>query len=94
MTGKHHLGKVAALPCALCEMLDQPQQGRTTVHHIRAGQGLSQRASDFLTVPLCHECHQGPNGVHGDQALLRIAKTGELDLLADTIRKLTQEGKA
>lgn len=36
-----------------------------TIHHIRAGQGMSQRASHFETVPLCREHHQGDEGVHG-----------------------------
>ena len=80
---KQHMGRVAALSCALCG--DSPVQ----VHHIREGQGMSQRASHFLTVPLCPDCHTGPNGVHGDKRMLKIAKLSELDLLADTIAVLT-----
>lgn len=79
---------VAAMPCVLCEALGVAQTGRTTVHHIRAGQGASQRASHWLVVPLCGDCHQGRNGVHGDQSLLRMAKVTELDLLALTIERM------
>ena len=79
---KRHLDRVAALPCALCG--DTP----VSVHHIRSGQGMAQRASHWLTIPLCPSCHQGPHGIHGDRAMLRIAKATELDLLADTIRRL------
>ena len=78
---------VASLGCVLCDRLGQ---GRTpaTIHHIREGQGMAQRASDWLVVPLCPDCHQGSTGIHGDRTLLRIANCGELDLLADTIRRL------
>lgn len=85
---RRHLARIAGLPCILCELLDQPQTGRTTVHHIREGQGMSQRASHWLAVPLCRECHQGHLGIHGDRTLLRIANVDELDLLALTIERM------
>lgn len=75
---------VADLPCRLCIRLGQPQTSPTTVHHIREGQGLSQRAHHFLVVALCRDCHQGRHGVHGDRSLLRIAKVDELTLAAET----------
>lgn len=87
---KRHLGRVAAMSCVLCERLGLPQQGRTYVHHARTGQGKSQRASHYLGIPLCYDCHQGQNGIHGDRSLLRIAKCEELDLLADVIKKLSE----
>lgn len=59
------------------------------MHHIREGQGMSQRASDFLTIPLCPDCHQGPQGVHGDRTLMRVYKLSELDMLANTIMRLS-----
>lgn len=79
---RHHLERIASLPCSLC--------GSTPVHvhHIREGQGMAQRASNWLTIPLCPSCHQGPQGIHGDKAMLRVYKKTELDLLADTIRRL------
>lgn len=82
-----HLQRVADLGCALCARLghyDVPAE----VHHIRAGQGAAQRASDFLTVPLCPDHHRGTHGIHGDRAAFRNAAVGELDLLADTISRL------
>ena len=80
--GRRHMARVAQLTCGTC--------GATgvQVHHIREGQGASQRADDFLTVPLCPSCHTGPRGVHGDKTMLRILKWTELDLLADTLRRL------
>jgi hypothetical protein len=87
---KAHMGRVAAMGCVLCRLLGMPQESKTDVHHIREGQGMSQRASNWLVIPLCHSgCHQGPCGIHGDRSLLRIAKVDELDLLAMTIQELT-----
>ena len=76
--------KVAALPCAICGQ--EPVQ----LHHIREGQGMSQRASDVLIIPLCPECHQGQDGYHGlgRRAFEARHKTTELDLLAMTIERL------
>lgn len=84
---KRHLDRVAGLPCCLCG--DTPVQ----VHHIRDGQGMAQRASNWLAVPLCPDCHVGPKGVHGDRTMLRIMKMEELDMLADTIKKLSTAGE-
>ena len=81
---KDHMGLVAALPCACCGA------GGVQVHHLREGQGMSQRASNYLTVPLCPDCHTGPKGLHGDRSLLRIRKPGEMDLLAKTISQLME----
>ena len=79
---KRHMVRVAQLSCGLCGA-----EG-VEVHHIREGQGGAQRASDFLTVPVCPSCHRGPKGIHGDRTMLRIKKWGEIDLLADTLRRL------
>lgn len=76
---------VAKLPCATCGVYG------VHVHHIRTCQGKSQRASNFLVLPLCPSCHQGPQGVHGDKTMMRIMKTDELGLLADTIEAVFRE---
>ena len=81
---KIHMGRVAELTCACCG--DSPVQ----VHHIREGQGMAQRASNYLTVPLCVGCHTGPYGVHGDKSRMRARKQSELDWLAETISKLAR----
>lgn len=86
---QRHLERVRGLPCVLCDMLGQTQRTHTAAHHIREGQGMAQRASDFLAVALCHDCHQGPLGIHGDRSLLAIAKATELSLLAATIEALS-----
>jgi len=81
------LQRVGALQCVLCMYLGVRQRTPTMRHHVREGQGLGQRASDFLVVALCAECHQGPSGLHGLGTLgfYRRYKLDELDLLAMTI---------
>lgn len=80
---QRHKARVASLPCAVCGA-----PGPSNVHHIREGQGMSQRADHFLTIPLCYEHHQGKTGIHGDRSAWRLRKMSELDALADTIRML------
>ena len=77
-----YMGMIAQLPCACCGAYG------VEVHHVREGQGMSQRASNFLTVPLCPDCHRGSNGIHGNKSYLRIKKLEELDLLANTIQQI------
>ena len=79
---RKHMGRVAELPCSCCGAHG------VQVHHIRDGQGMAQRASNWLTVPLCPECHTGPRGLHGDKSIMRTLKLDELDLLANTIQRL------
>lgn len=89
------MGRVKSLSCVLCDLLGQPQSGVTEAHHIRTGHGLGDRASDFLTVALCVECHRGTHGFHGTKTLMRIAKLTEMDLLAETIRQMDKkEGRS
>lgn len=86
-----YMGRVKSLSCVLCDLLGQPQSGVTEAHHIRTGHGMGDRASDFLTVALCVECHRGTHGFHGTKTLMRIAKLTEMDLLAETIRQMDKK---
>ena len=86
-----YMGRVKSLPCTLCSLLGQPQSGVTEAHHIRTGHGMGDRASDFLTVALCVDCHRGTHGFHGTKALMRIAKLSEMDLLAETVRLMDKK---
>jgi hypothetical protein len=86
---QQHKARIAAMPCILCTVLGMKQTSRTSVHHIREGQGMSQRSSHWLSIPLCiDQCHQGKNGIHGDRSLLHVAKCTELDLLAMTLKAI------
>lgn len=55
-----------------------------SLHHVREGQGMAQRASDWLVIPLCKEHHQGKHGIHG-HGFEAMTKLTEMDLLAATI---------
>lgn len=81
---KRYMDRVARLPCTVCG-----REGPSIVHHLREGQGMSQRASNFLTIALCPDCHTGPRGIHGDRSELRLRKLSEFDLLAKTIERLS-----
>ena len=78
---RQYMSAVAALGCLICR---QP----ANVHHIRAGQGASQRASNYLVIPLCPEHHQhGGVGVaiHAGQKTWEALYGTEMELLAQTI---------
>lgn len=76
-----HLNKVADLCCIACRKIgydDTPAE----IHHIRAGKGLSQRASHFETIPLCpHHHRHGYDAVHVDKRLFERKFGTELELL-------------
>ncbi|SEO38455.1 Ref family recombination enhancement nuclease [Enterobacter sp. NFIX58] len=57
-----HLSRVAALGCIVCR---NHNLGETPaeIHHIRTGQGTSQRADHQKSIPLCHMNHR--NGGYG-----------------------------
>jgi hypothetical protein len=83
ITSRAHIERIKRMDCILCGA-----PGPSSAHHLREGQGMGQRADDVLAVPLCWHCHQGPEGIHGNRALLRVRKMEELDLLAMTIERL------
>lgn len=59
---KIHIQRVVELGCCVCSILGY---GYTPceVHHIRAGQGMAQRASNFEIIGLCPPHHR--TGGHG-----------------------------
>ena len=85
------LGMVARVECVLCARMGIPGSP-AQVHHLKFGQGASDRASDYLTLALCPEHHQGPSGVHAlkERGLYLRYKCSELDLLADTIEAIAR----
>lgn len=86
MTTKEWKSKVADLGCILCRHLGYGETP-ANLHHVREGQGMSQRASDWLVVPLCHRHHQGADGIHS-AGFYRKFKMDEMDLLAMTIEAI------
>jgi hypothetical protein len=71
-----HMAAVKALPCACCGA-----PAPSSAHHDVQG-------DHFTTIPLCWDCHQGPHGLHGDQARLRTFKKTLAGMLNWTIRML------
>ena len=54
---KDHLSNVASIGCIVC--LNQGNEGTPAeIHHIRHGNGMSQRASNYEAIPLCHIHHR------------------------------------
>ena len=88
MTTKDWKSKVAALGCVLCDSLGHADTP-ATLHHVREGQGLGQRAVDWLVIPLCKEHHQGDTGIHGGR-FYHFHKLDELDLLAMVIERMAR----
>ena len=81
-----HMGRIKAMRCVCCYLLDRQQASPTDAHHIREGR---QARNDFLVLPLCHDdCHQGASGVHGDKRWLRMLKLTEFDLLAVVLEQM------
>ena len=54
-----HKNRVVKLGCWCCRKDRVAQVGPTKLHHIRAGYGRSQRASNWEVIPLCEAHHQG-----------------------------------
>lgn len=78
-----HMSKVAALGCVVCRNLGYGETP-AALHHIRAGQGMSQRASHYQVLPLCGAHHQtGGYGVaiHAGQKEWEKRYGTELELL-------------
>jgi len=88
MNVKQYKNKVASLGCMACRILgygETPAQ----LHHVREGQGMAQRASDWLVIPLCVEHHTGTNGIHG-HGFEAMTKLTEMDLLEATIEEMNK----
>lgn len=84
---KSHLSRVASLGCGLCRRIGYGETP-AEIHHPREGQGMAQRASNWLAIGLCPEHHRGPHGIHGDRQAFKDARVDEMDLLADTLEAL------
>lgn len=74
-----HLARVKQLPCSVCD-----QVGPSEAHHVEQGR-------QYTCVALCTDCHRGSrNGWHGQKAMWRIKKMGEIDALNVTIKRLME----
>jgi len=80
---KEYLNRVANLGCICCHMMGYPESP-AEIHHVRSGQGISQRASNYDVIPLCHAHHRtGGYGVafHGGKKAFEENFATEEELL-------------
>lgn len=86
-----YMGRVAELGCYLCHHLGYGHT-EAQVHHLREGQGMAQRNSNYVTVPLCdrHHANSSPDGIHGGRKAWKLAQVDEIDALAWTLERLNQ----
>lgn len=87
---KRHMSRVAGLGCIVCRN-EGYGASPAACHHIRAGQGMSQRASNYEVLPLCGAHHQtGGYGVaiHAGQKEWEKRYGTELELLSQVRREL------
>lgn len=86
------LGRLARFGCIAC-YLDDRAGTPAEIHHLRDGQGISQRASDEEAIPLCPPHHRGTNhpktpSIHRDRLAFIDRYGTERELLALVQRKL------
>lgn len=74
---KKHMQVVRKLGCLICG-------SPASAHHIRA----ERIKSDWLTIPLCYEHHQGDFSIHMAKQQFESIYGTELHLLAKTISLL------
>lgn len=76
-----HMAKVKRSGCVTCDA-----GPFVNAHHIVQG-------DHFTVLGLCDPCHVGPQGIHGDQTMLRLrfkagGERGELLALNETLRRV------
>ena len=74
------MAKVSQLPCVACGSIG------VHVHHIRT----ERIKDDYLTIPLCPDCHTGDFSIHMSKRQFEDVYGSELHLLAKTIKALNQ----
>lgn len=80
---REHVGQVKLLPCGVCGV-GGGEGAPSEAHELEQGMW-------WLAMPLCADCHRGArNGLHGMRYAWKVRKLGELDVLNETIRKLTE----
>ena len=80
---REHLNKVASLGCIACINMGFPDSP-AEIHHIRAGQGMSQRAPHDKSIPLCPVHHRTGGyaiAIHAGQQEWERTHGTELELL-------------
>lgn len=81
-----HVQRVKCVPCVTCDAMG------CDAHEIV--QGLW-----WLSIAVCRLCHEGPQGIHGDQTMLRLrfkatGLRGEVLALNETLRRVAAREEA
>ncbi len=85
---RNHMDRVARLGCICC-LRDNNPGTPAQVHHIRQGQGMSQRAGHWLVLPLCERHHlSGPYSIHGGPSKFKMRYGEELGLLDEVLERI------
>ncbi len=87
---KKHLSRVADLGCIVCRN-EGLNPSAASIHHIRKGQGMGQRASHQETIPLCpiHHQHGGYRvAIHAGQKAFESRYGTETELLEQVLELL------
>lgn len=81
MKSRKHLDRVHSLPCVVC------QSPEVQAHHIRMANltGGGQRASDWLTIPLCRRDHED---LHRDIPMWEMRYGKQIDHVTKTLQRL------
>ncbi len=87
MTAAEYLEAVRGCRCVICSVMGMQQEGPTFSHHVES---VRDGLSDYATVALCYEHHQGGTGVHGlSRRVFRMRYgLGDIDMIAHTVRQL------
>lgn len=79
-----YLDLIASFGCIIC-------QGPAEIHHPRFVCGMSQRANEYLAIPLCPAHHRQGNygqAIHNGQQEFEANFGSEQELLAKTIERV------
>lgn len=84
MSARSHLSRIHELPCVVCLFSYGQRRQCDEAHHLEYVRGPH---SDYATVPLCKECH---DGLHGSRrrAFYTAHKLDDVKLLAWTVKLL------
>jgi hypothetical protein len=82
-SGARHMGRVKLLSCVICG-----KPGPSDAHHCKSGK---MARDDFKVIPLCFECHRGPNGFHAAQHTWEAKNGPDHEFLAVVANMLAGE---
>lgn len=91
MSAASYLERVRGCRCVVCMVMGMTQSTPTVAHHVES---VRDGASDYATVALCHDHHQGSQGVHTLSRRAFAMRFGltDIDLIALTVRQLDRQG--